>query len=227
MKKVLFALSVLLISCSCININVGNGKNIRCKGPVVEKTMEGLVDFNAIVANGNADIEFSQADAFSVVVKANEEVFEYLDYRVEDGVLIIGTKKNVNLLAEEYEVYITLPVLESFTVNGASDVEQKGPYVADQDLKICINGSGELEIGQMSVPSLRFTLNGASDLKAIGLEVDELVVSVNGAGDATLSGKAGNVQFSVNGAADIDARGLEYDNISTHKAGAASIRLSK
>lgn len=224
MKKLLYSLCALAIVASCVNINVGSGNAIHCKGPEVERSMD-FSDFSAIVVNGSSDLSFTQADAFSVVVTANEEVFEYLDYKVEDGVLIIRHKNNVNIRAEKYDVAVSLPLLASITVNGAADVEQMGPYSADQDLSVQVNGAGDLNFAGISVPGLRFTVNGASDIKASGLDVQNLSVSVNGAGDAVLSGKAASASFSVNGAGDIDARNLECENVSTHKAGVASIRL--
>lgn len=222
MKRFVIAIAVMAILSSCINIHIGNGKT--CKGPVVEKNME-LSGFTSIVVNGSSDLTFTQADAFSVVVTANEEVFDYIDYKVENGVLIIGTKNGVNIRAEKYEVDITLPYVESITLNGAADINQKGAYVSDRDLKVQVNGAGDLNFLSIQVPGLMFSANGASDIKASGLDVQNLTVSVNGAGDAVLSGKAASAVFSVNGAGDIDARGLECDNVSTHKAGVASIRL--
>ena len=184
-----------------------------------------LKDFTAIVVNGSSDIFLTQADTYSVVVTANEEVFDHIDYRVEDGVLVIGSKKNVNLRAEKYEIAVSLPLLESIIVNGAADVKQTGTYSADKDLTVQVNGAGDLNFSGVTVPSLTFSANGASDIKASGLDVQHLTVSVNGAGDAVLSGKAQSAHFSVNGAGDIDARDLDCDDVSTHKAGVASIRL--
>ncbi len=224
MKKVLFALCALVLATSCINIHIGNGKTISCKGPVVEKSMD-LTGFTSIVVNGSSNLTFSQSDAFSVVVTANEEVFEHIDYRVEDGVLVIAHKNGANIRAQKYEVAVTLPYAESVVLNGAADMNQKGAYVSDKDLKVQVNGAGDLCMVSVQVPGLMLSVNGVADIKASGLDVQNLNVSVNGAGDAELSGKAASAVFSVNGAGDIDARELECGNVSTHKAGVASIRL--
>lgn len=224
MKKLFYSLCVLLVCSSCINIHIGNGKTIRCKGPVVEKTMEGLTGFTAIVVNGSSDLTVSQSDVFSVVVTANEEVFRHLDYRVENGVLIMGTLNNVPIRAEKYDIAVTLPVAESITVNGAADVLLKGSYASDKEMKVSVNGAGDLNFGSLTAPGLILVLNGASDVRAKELDVQTLSVTVNGAGDAVLGGKAASASFSVNGAGDIDARDLECDNITTRKSGVASIR---
>lgn len=224
MKKSIYLLCALVLSVSCININIGNGKSVTCKGPVVVKDME-LSDFSSIVVNGHSDLNFSQADAFSVSVTANEEVFEHLNYHVDNNVLYITHKNNVNIRAEKYEVTVSLPFVESITVNGAADVNQVGGYKAEKDLKVMVNGAGDLSFAGVSVPSLSCTVNGAADVKASALDVDNLSISINGAGDAVLSGKAAKASFSVSGAGDIDARGLECGDIHTSKAGVASIRL--
>ena len=222
MKKVVIALLSMVLTTSCFSFHM-NGSGIKCNGPVVEKDLE-LKDFTSIVVNGSSDIILSQADTYSVVVTANEEVFDHIDYRIQGGVLTIGTKNNVTLRAEKYEIAIALPELESFIINGAADLNQTGTYTSEKDLTVQVNGAGDLNFIGIKVPNLTFTVNGACDIKASGLDVQNLVVNVNGAGDAVLSGKAVTAHFSVNGAGDIDARNLECESYTTHRAGVASIR---
>lgn len=230
MKKALFTLCALaalsLGPVSCLNIHIsGLGKNsIRCKGPVVEKSMD-FSNFSGIVVNGSSDLFLSQGDTYSVLVKANEEVFDYLDYRVEEGVLLLETKDKVNLRAETFDVFITLPCLESLNVNGAADVNMETSYAAEKDLIITVNGAGDFSFKGVSVPTLKIGINGAGDIKVADMDVMTLSLSINGAGDAVLSGKADSANFSVSGAGDIDASELECEKINTHKAGIASIRL--
>ena len=207
-------------------VTVNNGKKVSCKGPVITKTID-LSGFNAIVVNGSSDMELFQGDKFQVLVKANQEVFDYIDYKVEDGVLILENKDNVNIRAEEYEITITLPLLKSLVVNGAADVDLKTGYVSQENLDGVVNGAGDFELSGIAVPSLSFTLNGAGDIEADALNVEELAVAVNGAGDIDLSGKAGKASFSVSGAGDIDARGLVCESYTTHNRGMASIRVGK
>lgn len=225
MKKLFVAVTALAIVASC-EINFNGGKAIICEGPVVEKEMEALTDFNAVTVNGAVDLYYSQASTYSVRVKANEEVFDHLDYKVEDGVLILGTLDNVNIRAKEYTVTVTLPVLSKIHVNGAADVYQQGEYNSDQPLNIHVNGAGDLNLKEkVSVPSISIHVNGAGDIRISDMDVNELSIKVNGAGDAVLGGKAASAHFSVNGAGDIDARNLECEDITTQKAGLASIRL--
>lgn len=225
MKKLLTVLSVVILACTSCIMQVGNGKTVHCTGPIFNQNYDSLGVFNAVVVNGNSDLHITQAETCGVNVTANEEVFQYLNYRIEDGVLIITTKDHVNIRAEKYDVYVRAPFLTKIGVNGAADVDQNNAYVSDTPLTVTINGAGDLRFNDIKVPELSIAVNGAGDIIASGLDVQTLNVSVNGAGDAKLSGQAQSAYFSVNGAGDIDARGLECENVSVHKAGIASIQL--
>jgi hypothetical protein len=229
MKKLFLLLGcTALLSSSCLNMNIGGMKTVVCKGPVETKVIEGLTDFSSITVIGTADLFFTQSDTYCVSVEANEEVFEHLDYKVENGTLILGAKDSANIRASKYEVTVSLPYIEAIVVAGAADVKQKGEYKADKDFTAVVNGAGDLYFYEkFVVPTLSVNVNGAGDIKVSDIEVENLSVSVNGAGDAVLAGKAKTASFSVNGAGDIDASELDYEQVTTHKAGIASIQLKK
>ena len=180
MKKLLLAtLCTLVMTSSCFSIHYnGNGKNVVCKGPVVEKTLD-LADFNAITVTGSADMILSQSETFSVKVNANEEVFEYIDFSVENGTLKLKNKDNVQIKAKTFKVYISLPYLENLLVNGAADADIHD-YASDKDLTVLVNGAGDFEIVSVKVPTLSLTVNGAGDIDAANLEVNDWNVHKSG-----------------------------------------------
>jgi hypothetical protein len=174
-------------------------------------------------------MEIIQSKDCSVKVKANEEVFEYLDFKVEGDVLILETKKDgksVTISAQTFCIYVSAPVLESVTINGAADAVMKS-YSADKDFSLTVNGTGDLELEDIEVPTLSFTINGAGDLDADDIDVKNLYISINGAGDVDVSGKADYAKMHVSGAGDIDAQELECPKIDKSQSGAASIRIRK
>ena len=221
MKKVWMAAlcaAAVLTGCS-INLN----RNVVfCKGEVLHKDME-LTGFDRIQINGSADLEFVQAQESKVSVTANEEVFQYLNFHVKDGVLILEPVDSVQIKAETFDVFVSAPVLKDITVNGAADARVTG-VDSDETLAITVNGAGDIKLKDIRVPRLDFSVNGAGDLDAAGLKVGKLSVNVRGAGDADLSGEAGSAVLSVSGAGDVNARGLSCPDIQVHKSGAARIR---
>ena len=227
MKQLLATLSMLALFCCTCCVNFGDrGNRVICKGPVVMKQLDidmNLTDFNSIRINGSADLKYVQdKEGFGVQVEANEQVFQYLDYHVENGTLVLETKDNVQVVAEEYDVYVSSPTLVNVEVNGAVDASI---IAIDQqeDLTIVMNGAAECEMQNIKLPNLSFTVNGAGEVEAIHLDVQNLVVNVNGAGKITLAGKAGGASLNVSGAGDIDARALQCDNIEKNTSGIARV----
>ena len=229
MKKILYFAAAALLCASCFNVNV-NFKDfqkgtIKGVGPVETRTMD-LRDFNGICVKGGADVKFSQADSFSVSVTTQENVFDSLDFVVEDGILLIQTVSGKGVSAEKYEISISLPELSSIEINGAIEFKALTPWTVSGDLDIVINGAGDLSFKQLTCEKLSLKVNGASDVDASGLDVAAVDVKINGAGDVELSGKAGEADFEVMGAGDIDARELAVaGEVRKKTAGAARIRL--
>ena len=228
MKRFLIALSTVavLAGCTCsVNLGqgFGGGKRVVCKGPVEDRLLDSLRGFNQIRVSGQADLKYVQNSDEYVRVKANAEVFDYLDFEVEDATLVIKTKDGVQIKADEFDVYVGSKVLKSLKVSGAADVDIAGVHSAE-DLTVSISGAGDCKMKDIKVPCLTYSVSGAGDLDAEGLDVEKLYVSISGAGDVDLAGKAGFASLSVSGAGDIDARQLDCPQIEKHKSGAASIK---
>lgn len=221
MKKSLIAAALAVSVLSGCTFGL-NRKLVICKGAVTQQDMN-LAGFDRIVINGSADLDYVQSDVESVRVRANSEVFPYLNYRVEDGALILETVDSVQLKAETFDVYVSGPVLKSLIVNGAADASISN-VMSDLDLAVTVNGAGDMDLKRIQVPRLEVSINGAGDLEAEQLQVGKLSVNVQGAGDVELSGTAGEARISVSGAGDVDARELVCEKLETSKSGVAVIR---
>lgn len=222
MKKVWMAVALTMAVLTGCTLNHFGRRIVFCNDEVINKDLE-LTGFDRIVVNGSADLKYAQAEGDGVEVTANKDVFPYLRFRVEEGVLYLETVDSVQLKAEKFEVYVASSILRSVTVNGAADASIVA-IDSDEDLAITVNGAGDVEMENIRVPRLDYTINGAGDLEASGLKVGKLYVSVHGAGDIKLAGEAEYASLSVSGAGDIDALELSCPNIEKNKSGVASIR---
>ena len=223
MKKVWMATALALMVFTGCNFSFQpNKKTVYCRGEVVDKDM-GLTGFDRIEINGSADLNYVRADENGVKVTANEDVFQYLNFHVEDGVLYLENIDSVQIRAEKFEIYVTGSALKNMTVNGATDASIVA-IDSDEELAITVNGAGDIELENIKVPTLTCMVNGAGDLKASGLKVGNLNVTINGAGDMTFAGEAEHALLKVSGAGDIDVRALVCPNIETVKSGLARIR---
>ncbi len=231
MKQILSIAAMALLCASCFHVNTNfkgtiNGKNsIKGEGPVITKSFD-FKDFDAIRVNGQADLVFIQGEAFEVTLQTQENIFDYVDYRVEGTTLILELKDKQTARAEEYDVTVKAPVLKKLEVNGAGDVRIPGGMMSDDDFKVEVNGAGDLDFTRISCKDLIVRANGAADINAMGIDVQRVDIQVNGAGDVELSGKAGQADLNVNGAGDINATGLTVAGEVNKKAsGIAKVRI--
>ena len=228
MKKFLYIAATALVCASCfhVNTNYKGGKNaINGEGDVISKSFD-FKDFDRIVINGHADVDFTQSSTWEVTVRTQENVLEWLDYKVEGTTLVIETKDHREIRSKTYDIVIQAPELKKLTVNGASDFNVKGLRM-DDDLDVEVNGAGDLDFDQITCNSLSVEVNGAADANLTSIDIlKKLKVQVNGAGDVKITGNAVDVSLEVNGAGDIDASGLKVaGEVKKHAAGLAKIRL--
>ncbi len=224
---IIFSVAALLCaSCVHVNKNYQGGKNsVKGTGSIITKDFD-FKDFHSVCINGNADVRFVQSDDWAVSLRTQENIPEYLDYKVEDGVLVIEAKDRRTIRAEVYDLTVKAPVLRRVEVNGASDFDIEDGLRSDEDLTIVVNGAGDLTFKGVACRDLSVKVNGAADLEAADLDVREVRVRINGAGDVVLSGKAGDADLSVNGAGDIDARRLVVaGEVNKQASGVAKIKL--
>ena len=229
MKNILYiaAVTLLLSSCFHVNTNWSGGKNaIKGEGPVVSKTFEDLKDFDKIEINGHADVNFTQSSVYEVTLRTQENILEYVDYKVVGTTLVIETKDHRSVRAEKYDLVIQAPALKRIEVNGATDFDIPAGLTSEDDLQIVVNGAGDLAFDAIRCKDLTIEVNGAADVDMTGIEVARLKVEVNGAGDANVSGNAANASFAVNGAGAIDARELKVaGEVKKSSSGLAKIRI--
>jgi len=159
-----FAFFLFLIYLSgCLNTNDDDIINpITGEGPVVEMPI--VVDsFNQVnhVAVGNLSILIS--DTFSVVLKAQQNILDLMDWTVEDETFYWGYKVPVNIIeSEEILCEINLPVeIESVTLTGIGVIKIEGPK---QDI-------------------VYLEVIGLGNINAFGLEVDKAEVMLSGSGN--------------------------------------------
>ena len=218
------AAALLVSSCFSVNTNYKGGKNqLKGEGPVVTKSFD-LKDFDSIVINGQADVTFPQGDSFDVTLTTQENIFDYVDFRVEGNTLILETKDRTVVRAERYDLSLQAPTLSSLEVNGAADFDIL-KLRTEGDFAVKVNGAGDFSFDQVNCRDLTVTVNGAADIES-SVAVRSITIKVNGAGDVEVSGKAETASFEVNGAGDIDARNLSVSGqVEKHTSGMAKIQL--
>jgi hypothetical protein len=187
----------MLAGCGSIDISLGP----QTVGSGVLKTeARNLEGFRKISLNGSPTVIIAIGKGYKVEVTTDDNLLEKLETKVSGDTLEVGFKGNVSTKSEP-KVVITMPALESATVNGSGDVEISN---LDQDkLSASIHGSGSIS-AKGSAKSLDGTVTGSGELELRELTADAAKIVVTGSGrvllsepktlDATISG-SGNITY--------------------------------
>lgn len=205
--KRLFLLAVAaaaLVSCNFVvrvGAVVGNG--------VKAQTVLDLEEFSSLVLRGSYKVIYTQTPgAQSVTLTCDENLIEYCDIRVEDGTLIAGTKRGVNIVHKTRPVLtVNSPVLCGVRISGSGSCKIDGPVVAEDDFRMSVSGSGSIRVnGEMECKAFAARISGSG---SVGIE--------------ELTARSGEFHISGSGSVAVDS--LTADTVKARTSGSGSIRL--
>jgi hypothetical protein len=160
----LVALSVGLSGCSAV-MSTGSSQSIVGSGKLVTQSYD-FTGFDSINAGSNYKLTVRQGEAFSVTVRADDNVMPLVRVEKSGDALRVDIKPgsySFNRVTMEAEV--TLPALKSLTADG----------------------NVTADLGTFNAPNLALHLKGNGIVKG-KVEAGKLLVDGNGNGQARLSG---------------------------------------
>lgn len=207
-----------VLSASC-----ASGYNIipvKGHGPAIERTFN-LSDFKMIDVSGGFDVILVQGDREMVVVKAQDNLFEYISVSVVAGELHIATERPI-MPTEPIQAIITFVGLEQVNVSGGGDLTAK-TRIDVPALRISMSGGGDVQAGFTS-NMVRCHLSGGGDARLNG-KIESLHVELNGGGDldSEIESREVDILLSGGGNADLKHTG-EADKISFQLNGGGNLR---
>lgn len=228
MKKIAILLAGLVLMLSgCKFIRIGDLSNfnfISGDGPLVTKTFEpGMYD--VITSSISADVIYDGvSDHPSIEVTAPENLFEYFDFVVEEGTLILRYKKDAHVVHDgNVVIHVTAVNLRKVAMAGSGSFRMEAPVTVAK-FEGAIAGSGDMLLDRITAPSVTLAVAGSGNMTVSKLDCVDLAASVAGSGDMRIAGKAGTATVSIAGSGDIDIRALESDDVQTSALGSGAIR---
>jgi len=199
MKGKLFTLGIGLVM---VVMSLGCGlipesMTITGSGDVVTRE-EPITDFDKVDVSHAFQVDISQGDTFSVVVRVDDNLIEYLEVVKQGDTLKIGLEpgQGYSVRKATLEAEVTMPEMVGLELSGASHVTVTG---------------------FKSTKALDVNLSGASRLRG-DIEAGDATFDTSGASRVTLNGSARNVTVEGSGASQID--------LSDFAAADAEVKLS-
>lgn len=215
MKQILviFALLPLLIS-GCMN-------GVAGKGNVLTREFS-FESFTGVDYGLPGKVIFEQGEQF-VSVRTNENLFDYLEFKVSNGILHIDVQDHYSIMDyDELELKISIPELTKFEVKGSGDMISNKPIVAEGDLVLKINGSGDIRIRDLRCEDMNMEIDGSGEIQIDELYGDRIECNIDGSGDITLEGAAEKFEIDIDGSGDVKAQKFEVDDVDIDIKGSGS-----
>jgi hypothetical protein len=208
-KKIAFLslVFVFVITSACVlgPINL-NSKTIDPSSTIISEDRP-VSGFTGIELSTFGKVIVTQASEESLTVKGSDNVVPLIVTSVVNGVLVIKTDEQVNVLRMNDENVLTLTVtvkdLNSITVSGAGQVTMDS--LNTTDLRISMSGAGQVVMGNLAAKTVNMTVSGVGEVEVSG-EAASATIDISGAGDIKapdLKLQTANVTISGIGGAQI------------------------
>lgn len=196
----LFALVLLaLTSCTLnLDLNVVTGS-----GNVVEREFQ-FTDFDQVEINNAFRGTITQGDTYSIVVRVDDNLEQYLRVEQNGDKLIIGLTPGTAVNRATMEYGIVMPALSALDASGASVAEMSG-FASGESFTGNASGASRIE-GTLSSGDARFDASGASTIR--------------------LSGQGGNVNATASGASTVDLEDFAAADADAVASGASNITVN-
>jgi hypothetical protein len=160
--------------------------------------------FTGVSVENACEATITRGDAYSVSVEINDNIEKHLNIENSNGTLYITLDNGHAYNNLTFKVTITMPVLESVSGSGASEIAVSG-FDADNSLSVDLSGASKLS-GDIGCADATFELSGASDV--------------------AITGSAGDISCDASGASTIDLRDFTCVDANIDLSGASDMRVN-
>ncbi|HZR36005.1 MAG TPA: head GIN domain-containing protein [Nevskia sp.] len=165
---------------------------------VIKTQVRKLDGFDVIESKGSIDLDIKLGSEYSVVVEADDNLFDVIRTEVRGSALVVDTKGSWTS-RHDTVVHVTLPRLMALGLQGSGDVRIHD-YSGDQ-LGVKIQGSGDI-VANGRTAKLHLVIQGSGDADFSKLSADEVKVRVDGSGDAKVNA-AQSIEATIHGSGDV------------------------
>ena len=174
-------------------------------GRVVEESRP-VAGFTAISLYSEGQVTIVQGDEETLTIETDDNMLEYLETTVTDGVLSIRLREDSRVDLEP-----TNGIRFDVTVLALDAVD--------------LYGAGSFEIGDLTTDRLSLTVYGAGDIGIGNLQASELDAVLTGVGSVVVAGQVGRERLTITGTGKIDASAMSAEQATVGLSGIGDITV--
>jgi hypothetical protein len=191
----------LTLLCLCVAIFAGCTKQ-RVKGngkPVSES--RSVEAFHAIELKGNYQVVIKPGQPQKTIVNTDENVEPFIETTVQNGVLTIKSKSDVNIKPSVTPiVIIDTNELSALSIKGSSDINVEGLNI--NELTTDIHGSGNIYLAGKT-NRLTIRIEGSGKVDSEKLIAKSVIINLKGSGEVSTTAEQ-NLDIVLSGSGKIN-----------------------
>jgi hypothetical protein len=219
MRKLLtIAPLALLAACTA-----AESQSAQASGQRAERSFE-VGAFQAIALQGPHNVVVTVGGQPSVRAEGDSAALDMLDIRVDNGRLVVGTRRGWSWTGPhgEVTVRVSVPILGEASIGGSGDM--RIDRVQGDRFEASIGGSGDMEIAQLQARETEFSIAGSGGIRATGT-TEASDISIAGSGDMALDGlQTRRAHVSVLGSGNVAVQASEAIDGSIMGSGDVAVR---
>ncbi len=171
---------------------------VRGRGTAIDKDYS-VSDFKGIEVSGGFDVILNQGNSESLTLTAQENLFDHITVKVDNGTLKIYTRNNV-WSTQPMKALITFKNINDLHVSGGGDVMAKTPINSDE-LSVEMSGGGDFS-STINAGHMACRISGGGDAEIDG-EISDYNVQMSGGGDLESKVNSEIISCRVSGGGDL------------------------
>lgn len=207
-KFALAAALVFLVSSLMASECYFDSEQIRGSGNVIREERD-VSGFTGVKVSNQGDLKIEIGDREKLVIEAEDNLIEYIETYVENGILKIDTESNINLRNKKpIRYFLTAKKLDYLATSSSGDIE--APVLKADDFTVKISSSGDIEIEELEAEDVSVGISSSGDLKIDTLDSGNLSVKISSSGDFKIG--RGNVKtqdINISSSGNYDGRSVE------------------
>ena len=207
----LMAVTLMLVSATACAERITPSKNY-----VTKKVNVG--SFNAISTSSSVDVIYTQSSGGQdVEIYAPDNLVDYIDVRVEGGVLKVGFKSPRNNFSingkHKKEVRVSAPAVNSLKASSSGDIIIKNGLKTSGKVTVKASSSGDVTGSTISCDDFAATANSSGDVSVKNLNAADVSADASSSGDVILAGICENASYRASSSGDVKAKGMKAVNV--------------
>ncbi|MGE0180602.1 MAG: head GIN domain-containing protein [Sphingomonas sp.] len=220
MRKLLMIVPLILAgACSAI----AQTNQVQASGQRGQRNFE-VAAFESVALQGPHNVVVTVGNGPSVRAEGDTAALDMLDIRVENGRLIVGTRRGWSWNGPDgaVTVHVSTRALNGAAIGGSGDM--RIDRVQGDRFAASVSGSGDMEIGALQIREAGFSIAGSGDIRAVG-SAEATDISIAGSGGMALDGlQARRANVSIMGSGDVTIQASEAVEGSIMGSGNINVR---